>query len=244
MNREIQSILLILIGTATLRISLSDVYLRYVKAGMQPYLVISGAVLLALGIWALIDVVRASPTASASPDPSAESTQEDDHGHSHGLSYMAWMLVLPVIAILVVAPPALGAYSAGRSNATVTASDNGIYSALAPGDPVEVGVTSYASRAIWDDGKTLEGRTVEMTGFVTPDRNGGWWLTRLSMSCCAADALVTKIQVIDAPAPPTDTWVRVVGSWTPGGGTKDDRAIPLIEADSVEEVTAPKNTYE
>lgn len=245
MNREIQSILLILIGTATLRISLSDIYLRYVKEAMQPYLVLAGAVLLILGIWALIDVVRATPTTHESREPHEPSPESDgDHGHSHGLSYMAWMLVLPVIAILVVAPPALGAYSAGRSNATVTAADDGIYSALPPGDPVDVGVTSFASRAIWDDGKTLEGRTVAMTGFVTPDRNGGWWLARLSMSCCAADALVTKVQVLDAAQPPTDTWVRVVGTWTPGGGTRDDRAVPLLVARSVEEIQPPKNTYE
>jgi len=245
-NREIQSILLILIGTATLRISLGDIFLRYVKPAMQPYLIISGAILLILGIWALVDVVRTAPPKAKEAlqgDPDSSDT-DTDHGHSHGLSYMAWMLVLPVVAILVVAPPALGAFSAGRNNATVTAKADGIYSALPPGDPVDVGVTSFASRAIWDDGKTLDGREVAMTGFVTPNPDGGWWLTRLSMSCCAADALVTKVQVLDPPAEAADTWVRVVGTWTPGGGTKDDRAIPLVKASSVQQIQAPKNTYE
>ncbi len=169
-------------------------------------------------------------------------TAGDDHGHTHQLSRMAWMLVLPVVAILVVAPPALGAYSANRGATTVQS--DGLYTALPPGDPVEVSVTSYASRAIWDDGKTLEGRNVEMTGFVTPDPDGGWWLTRLTLSCCAADALVSKIKVLDAPDLPANTWVSVEGSWVPGGGTQDDRAIPFVEVTDVQEVPAPKNTYE
>jgi uncharacterized repeat protein (TIGR03943 family) len=242
-NRDIQGILLILIGTATLRISLGDIYLRYVKAGMQPYLIIAGAVLLVVGIWALIDVVRTTPTTQGPPQADA-ADEDSEHEHSHKLSYMAWMLVLPVVGILVVAPPALGSYTAGRSNATVTATKDGLFSALPPGAPVDVGVTSFASRAIWDDGKTLAGREVAMTGFVTPNPAGGWWLTRLSMSCCAADALVTKVQVVDAPTEAADTWVRVVGTWAPGGGTRDDHAIPLIQATSIRPVQAPKNTYE
>ena len=250
MNREIQSVLLILVGTATLRISLSDIYLRYVKAGMQVYLVAAGSILLILGIWALVDVMRApaktqrSGGPDAGSDPRSESAPTPEQQHSHGLSSMAWMLVLPVFAILVVAPPALGSFSAGRNNATVTATSDGMYSVLPAGDPVDLTMRSFASRAIWDDGKTLAGREVALTGFSTPDPDGGWWLTRLSMSCCAADALVTKVKVLDAQSPPADTWVRVVGTWRPGGGTKNDRAIPTIQATSVDEIQPPKNTYE
>jgi uncharacterized repeat protein (TIGR03943 family) len=105
-------------------------------------------------------------------------------------------------------------------------------------------VSSYVARAVWDDGKTLVDRNVEMTGFVTPDPEGGWWLTRLSMSCCAADAIASKIKALGTSDLPANTWVSVVGRWVPGGGTKTESAVPLVDITSLTEVSQPKNPYE
>jgi hypothetical protein len=41
----------------------------------------------------------------------------DAHGHAHG-NRVAWLLLLPVFAIFLIAPPALGAYAADRATAT------------------------------------------------------------------------------------------------------------------------------
>jgi uncharacterized repeat protein (TIGR03943 family) len=229
MRRDVQAIILVLIGGAILRISLTDVYLNYVKQGMQPYLVASGCILVILGVLALIDIFR------------KHAKSEDEHGH-HG-PRSAWLLLLPVFAIFLIAPPALGAYSAQR-NSTNGTQPSTTAPPLPAGDPVPVLVSSFVTRAVWDDGLTLVDRNVEMTGFVTPDPAGGWWLTRLAISCCAADAIVSKIKTLGTSDLPANTWVTVVGHWVPGGGTKSESAVPLVDITSLTEVAQPKNPYE
>lgn len=227
MNREVQGIIMVLFGSATLRISLGDTYLNYVKEVMQPWLIASGALLVVLGLFTLADAVRRRPG-------------------GHG-PVSAWFLLLPVLTIFLVAPPALGAYTAARdtTNAIPTSTE---LPPLPASDPVEMYVSDYINRAVWYDGQTLEGRTVEITGFATPNPDGGWWLTRLSLACCAADAFAGRIQVINPPEgwadPPANTWMVVTGSWVPGGGTQSDRAIPLLDATSIVQIPQPRNPYD
>lgn len=225
MRRDVQGILLILVGGAILRIALTDTFLNYVKAVMQPWLIVSGAMLVLLGLLALIDTLR----------------HRADHSHA---PRSTWMLLLPVLAIFLIAPGPLGAYSAERSTTNGTQQASAKAPPLPAGDPVEISLSSYVARAVWDDGTTLQGRNVSMTGFVTPDPQGGWMLTRLTMSCCAADALASKVKTVDTADLPANTWVTVVGHWVPGGGTKSDSAVPLIAVTSLEEIPQPKNPYE
>jgi uncharacterized repeat protein (TIGR03943 family) len=248
MRRDVQGILLILLGGAVLRITLGGTFLNYVKEGMSPWLLLSGATLVVLGVFALIDAVRRGRDEEDEPTPHdepGEHAESAGHGHSHGHGpRAAWLLLLPVLAIFLIAPPALGAFAAARDTTNASQPKEAKAPALPPGDPVQISVSDYVGRAVWDDGLTLEGRTVEMTGFVTPDPAGGWWLTRLAIACCAADAIASKIKVVDAPDLPANTWLRVTGSWVPGGGTKSDKAIPLIELTTLDQIQQPKNPYE
>ena len=50
MNKEVQPVVLVLVGAAVLKISLGEAYLRYVKESLQPFLVASGVVLVLLGL--------------------------------------------------------------------------------------------------------------------------------------------------------------------------------------------------
>lgn len=240
--------MLFLVGGALLRISLSDIYLNYVKESMRPWLIASGIVLVLLGLIALIDILRHALTPHDDlhdidePDPH-DPVDESGHSHSHG-PRSAWLLLLPVFAIFLIAPPALGAYAAARDTTNGTKPQTAHAPALPAGDPVTISVSDYVSRAVWDDGITLADRNVQMTGFVTPNPEGGWWLTRLAISCCAADAITSKIQVLNTPDLPANTWVTVTGHWVPGGGTKSDTAIPIVDVSSVEQVPAPENPYE
>ena len=149
-----------------------------------------------------------------------------------------------MLAIFLIAPPALGAYAAARDTTNSAPAQEAKAPPLPPGDPAQVTVAEYVGRAVWDDGLTLVDRTVEMTGFVTPDPAGGWWITRMAVACCAADAIASKVKVLEAPDLPADTWVTITGRWVPGGGTKTDTAIPLVEVLTLEEVPQPKNPYE
>jgi uncharacterized repeat protein (TIGR03943 family) len=237
MTREVQAVILLLFGSATLRISLTDTYLNYVKEVMQPWLIASAIILIVLGVLALLDAFRRKP----------ESADDDGHGHGPGGPRAAWFMLLPVLTIFLVAPPALGAYTASRQivNAIPTSTE---VVPLPPGDPVEIYVSDYINRAVWDDGSTLDGRTVQITGFVTPNPDGGWWLTRLSLACCAADAFAGKIQVVDPPLgwenPPPNIWTVVTGRWIPGGGTNSDDAIPLLAVQDIVQIEQPTNPYD
>ena len=232
MNRDVQSVLLVLVGGAVLRISLGDTYLRYVKEGLQPFLVGSGAVLVVLGLLALF-TRRSAPSGGGA-----------DHGQDHGPA-VAWLLVLPVLAIFLVGPPALGSYAAARdANSIAAPAGESDFPPLPPGDPAPVSLMDYASRAVWDEGRTLTGRTVSLTGFVTPKKQEGWYLTRIALTCCAADGLALKVDVRGAPDLPADTWVEVTGRWVPGGGVRDDEAVPLVEALEVVEIEEPRNPYD
>ena len=244
MTRDVGSIILILIGGALLRITSEDVYLRYVKESLKPWLIASGLILIVLGLLQLADVWRTARRAQASGVPAAQT--------SHPAPRVAWLLVLPILAIFLIAPPALGAFTAQRQSSITTAPDATAQAPPLPaGDPVALALNDYASRAIWDDGKTLVGRNVSMTGFATPAPHGGWYVTRLTLTCCAADATVTKILVLaadpassPASSPATNSWVTVVGHWVPGGGTQSETAIAHVQADTVTAIPAPSNAYE
>ncbi|MFF4270412.1 TIGR03943 family putative permease subunit [Streptomyces sp. NPDC001536] len=237
MRRYGPALLLVLVGAAILRISaFSQLYLRYVQAGLRPYLVVSGAALVLLGI--AMAVVRHS----------ADDDHDDDgehHDHAHHGPRVAWLLTLPALALLLFPPPALGSYSAEREAAQRAAQGVGTFPALPAGDPVELGVGEFASRAIYDSGRSLTGRTVRMTGFVTHGDDGTWYVTRLLVSCCAADATTSKVELRGADPLPADTWVTVTGTWHPEGKLGTDAAWPpVLDTASVKRTRQPADPYE
>ena len=271
MTREVQSVIMVLVGGALLRISLTDVYLRYVKSSMKIWLIISGVLLVVGGLLALMEVLRSHRRESArsrvsaggstddshahgaaidpahllAPDLSdVDSSYDDGHGHGVGGPKSAWLLLLPVFAIFLIAPPALGAFTAARQSSSVQQPKVPAAPPLPPGDPVTTTLSDYAARAVWDEGRTLVGRNIQLTGFVTPNPAGGWYLTRLQLTCCAADAIATKITPQDVKELPANTWVTVVGKWVPGGGTNSDTAIPFIKVTKLTQVPQPTNPYE
>ncbi|WP_405531450.1 TIGR03943 family protein [Streptomyces canus] len=249
MRRYGSCLLLALVGAAVLRISLfSELYLRYVQAGLRPYLVVSGGALVLLG------GVMAVGTAFVRRARDDEEPT-DDHGHGGGHEHghggagprVAWLLTLPALALLLFPPPALGSYSAEREAAQRAAQGVGTFPALPAGDPVELTLREFGSRAIYDSGRSLKGRTVRMTGFVTHGDDGTWYLTRLHVTCCAADATTSKVEVRGAAdgAPPVDTWITVTGTWHPKGELGTDGAWPpVVDASAVRRVREPADPYE
>ncbi len=240
--------LLLLVGAAVLRISLfSDLYLRYVQTGLRPYLIASGMLLGLLGLVTAGMATHAARDGALSADGDAHPDEDaHDHGHSHpGGPRFAWLLTLPAAALLLFPPPALGSYSAAREDAQHAAEGVGAFPALPAGDPVDLSVAAFSSRAIYDSGHSLKGRTVRLTGFVAHADDGIWYVTRLLVSCCAADATTSKVQVRGADAPETDTWVTVTGTWHPKGRLGSSAAWPpLLDARTVRQVAEPSDPYE
>lgn len=79
---------------------------------------------------------------------------------------------------------------------------------------------------------------------MTPRQEGGWYLTRMTLVCCAADARATKIVVRGVAAPPADAWVSVTGRHAPSADADPEKALAVLTADSVTPVPAPAETYE
>ncbi|GAA2511592.1 TIGR03943 family putative permease subunit [Streptomyces gobitricini] len=260
MRRHIQAALLLLTGAAVLHISvLSQVYLRYVKEGLRPFLIASAVLLLVLGV---VGAVRDGLPFAARRDSGGGmdgghadgdggvdgGCHGDGDGHGHGSGpRVAWLLFLPVLGLLLYAPPALGSYTAAREtdNAVARVSE---FHRLPDADPAPLALSGFIARVQQDRDRSLAGRTVLMTGFVTPakDRAGGWYLTRLVVSCCAADSRSLRVRVHGAPAPPADTWVTVTGTWHPGGGGKLGTATASVAVDArtVDRVPEPVNPYQ
>jgi len=254
MTPRTQGTILVLLGVVLLRLALFGEYLNYVRAAMRPFLLATAVLLVALGV---VEVVRggwASVTAPADEDwrrqyveGFAESdAAENEQGHDDEPHPGAWLLCIPAFLVLLVPPPALGSYMSARAAATVRPPPaNTVFHAL-PAGLVQLSVRDYAQRAVWDDGRTLRGRTISLTGFVTPGGAGAWYVTRLQVRCCAADALPTMVEIhTDVAPPPTrDTWVTVTGSWLPSTDPVPSRAVPRMAATSVREVRQPGDPYE
>jgi uncharacterized repeat protein (TIGR03943 family) len=237
-NRQAQAVVLLLVGGAILRASFTDLYLRYVKAGLQPFLIASGILLVVAAAATLWFELRGKASHGAARD--------EHDGHAHREPAVAWLLVLPVFALLLVAPPALGSYAANRAGTALQETSD--FPPLPDGDPVKVGLVDYATRAVYDEGKSLAGRRVQLTGFVMIGHDGAPYLARMTLSCCAADARPVKIG-LDGQVPTglaADNWLEVVGKYTTRS-TKDDvndGVIPYVEIEESRRIDAPTNQYE
>jgi uncharacterized repeat protein (TIGR03943 family) len=229
-NRTARALVLTAIGGVALRVGVTDEYANYVNGWMRWPLVVSGVLLIGLALLVILTALV-----------------RDDHEHDHDPASrtVPWLLLLPVVVGFVIRPPELGAYVAERRANQVDArtySDPAVVGLDETGENV-LRISDFVARATYDDGASLDGVTVRLTGFVSTDRGGGWYVTRVAISCCAADAAAFRVRVDDADEPPKDQWVDVVGTWVDGTGT-DVGGTPVIAADEVTFVDRPKRPYE
>ncbi|MER7165253.1 TIGR03943 family protein [Micromonospora sp. NPDC000207] len=247
MNRQAQAVILLLFGGAVVRAGVTDLHLRYVKAGLQPFLVAAGLALVAAAVMTLWYELRPLlPRRVSTPARSVTEVSADDHTHHE--PRVGWLLLLPVLGLLLVAPPPLGSYSVSRAGTTVAADGLSDYPTLPPGDPVRITVLDYASRALFEAGESIGDRRVQLTGFVVTGPDGQPILARMVLSCCAADGRPVKLGLTgQVPAGlPDDTWVEVVGRYTDriGRDPVNDAEIPFVDVETWREVPAPKQPYE
>ncbi|MFJ3898562.1 TIGR03943 family putative permease subunit [Streptomyces sp. NPDC090083] len=235
MRRPLQVTLLVLSGLGLLHASLfTDLCLRYVKPGMRPMLVASGFLLILLGIAEAWSRARQNPHA------------EDDHpGHSHSrVPRVAWLLFLPALSLLFYAPPALGAYTASRADTKAVPVQDG-FDPLPATSPLPMTLTDFTTRVQQDRTRVIKGRTVQMTGFVTPHKGAEYWdLTRIMISCCAADAQSIKVRVYGIPALSANTWVTITGTWHASGTLGTSSAAASLDGVTVQKVAKPVNAYQ
>jgi uncharacterized repeat protein (TIGR03943 family) len=258
-SKPVQPLLLLLTGAALLRITLgSDVYLRYVKEGLWPLLALSGVLLVGLGIAGLVSLVadrlrqpvmQLRHDADGRPywhDPARDAPGRGHghghgHAHGHGAPRVAWLLAVPAVSLLFFAPPALGSYTAARDGASA-APEMTAYAELKDEPTVPLRMGEFIGRTVHDTW-SVRGRKVKVMGFVAPgSRPETWYLSRLTVNCCAADARPMRIEIHGAAAPPTDSWAEVTGLWRPTDVDPDD-PLPQLDAGEVTPVSPPRNPY-
>ncbi|WP_019069565.1 TIGR03943 family putative permease subunit [Streptomyces hokutonensis] len=232
MKRTAQIALLILTGLGLLHTALfTDLYLRYVKEGLRPLLIVSGVLLLLLGL------------AHAAFDHDTGAKEDHDHGHDHSTApRIAWLLFLPALSLLLYAPPALGAYTAAHAGSETVKQQKG-FAALPATSPLPMTLTDFTTRVQQDKERAIRGRTVEMTGFVTPGQGGAWDLTRIIFTCCAADAQTVKIRMYGTPAPPANTWLAVTGTWHTQGALGTKSAAAALDVHGTRPIAQPVNAF-
>ncbi|MDT0533311.1 TIGR03943 family protein [Micromonospora sp. DSM 115977] len=279
MNRQAQAVVLLLLGGAVVRASLTDLHLRYVKEGLRPFLIAAGLLLVAAAVMTLFyelrPLLRRTPAGDhdgpaggwrprRAPAPDAPGDGDGGHdgdghegdgghgghdGHGHREPRVGWLLILPVLGLLLVAPPALGSYAAGQAGTAVTTRQQpSDYPPLPAGDPVRVAVLDYASRALFDQGTSIGERRVQLTGFVTTGPDGRPLLARMVLSCCAADGRPVKLGLTGA-APDglaDDTWIEVTGRYSDriARDPVNDAEIPYLDVESWRQVPVPRQQYE
>jgi uncharacterized repeat protein (TIGR03943 family) len=227
--RQAHAILMLLLGVTVLRTAFTDVYLRYVKEGLRPLLIGVGVLL----------VVAAAATfwyEWRQPPP------EEEHREPR----VSWLLALPVLALILVAPPALGAYTVDRAGTAIQQPAG--FPALPAGDPVALTVGEYATRAVYDHGRSLAGRSVRVTGFVTLGKGGEPMLARLTLNCCAGDAQPIKVGLegkVPAGLRP-NAWLEVTGAFSARRATDpiNGGPIPYLSVTAAKPVPEPRNPYE
>src|SRR5205807_8215007 len=117
-SEEVGSTTVLLVGALLVRLAAGGAYARYVRVGMGPWLLIAGILLVVLGA---AGVIRALVRPAAS----------DGHREHAG-----WLLLAPVVALLMVTPPALGSFGVDRSTVVAVGSGGRTFASLPGGTPV------------------------------------------------------------------------------------------------------------
>jgi uncharacterized repeat protein (TIGR03943 family) len=222
---DTSNVLLVLVGSALLKLTMTGTYLRYVKPSANPWLLAAGTVMILLAVASIIRDLRGDAT-----------------GHTHR-ARGAWLLVLPVLTIFLVAPPALGADSVLRAGTAVP--PNTALPPLPRRGVVPLTMSDLITRTVWDGTHSLDGRTVTVTGFVV-HHDGADYVARLVITCCAADATPMKVALTGhlASALPDNQWVAVTGRVRPGSAVAADAYTPTFAVTSLHTVDQPADPYE
>jgi uncharacterized repeat protein (TIGR03943 family) len=224
----------LLVGAVLLRLTVTDTYRRYVRPEMGIWLTIAGIAVIALGLFTLVTALRARRSTE-------QPEHEHDHEHTHGIG-VGWLLLAPIAALLLVAPPTLGSYGVSRAASVDIKAGKTVFDRLERATrPHAMTLLEYNQRSFDHGGASFNGSTVQLTGFVAADETGAFRLARYQIACCAADAIpvVVRVTGTSGDPPPIDQWVTVTGTFQRGEGE-----LPQLAATSVVEITAPEDPYE
>lgn len=265
MSKETQSVVIALLGVLLISITASGRYTSYVKPGLGPLLIVSGVVLILIGVISLIRTIlqdhrgHVASGAGITEHPGVDSDDPEHmvHGHHHDRSRAPWLLLAPVLVLMLLTPAALGADAVAQfassqpATGSADSSTNSgnprarMYPDL-PDDTTELSLQDFVLRAVYDAGHSVTVRPVAVTGFIAgagTDRAEGYTIARFGISCCAADANPFRIYVQDIAPFPENTWVTAVVSAVPASATMANGYVPEVLLHSIQPTTQPEDPY-
>ena len=227
----------IIVGAVLLRLSTTGIYERYVRVGMGIWLEIAGVLVVALGAIMLVRALRRP--APAREHEHVDGSHDDEHEHGVGVG---WLLLAPIAALLLVAPPTLGSFGVDRGATVDVRKGAPIFAPIRhQSGAIDMTLLEYGQRSFDHAGASFNGANVRLTGFVAGGATGGFRLARYQIACCAADAIPVVVNVANTAgeSPGRDGWVTVTGRFEkPVGET------PVLRATSVAQIPAPEDPYE
>lgn len=231
MRRETENTLLLIVGIALVMVTITGAYTRYVKPAMLPWLAISAAVVIVLALAAIVRDVRGGGD-----------HEHVGHVHRNGI---VWLLVLPVVLLIFVVPPALSARAAAPAAVTVTEARS--FPPLPAGSAPMVSLPKVLMRVAVGKVGGLDGKQITTTGFTMRDGDRVD-LAKIVIICCAADAQLARLHLsgpaaASAAALPENTWLRVEGTVPAGQTYSGTASIPTLEVSSIARIDPPANTY-
>jgi uncharacterized repeat protein (TIGR03943 family) len=231
-RRETENTLLLIVGIALVMVTVTGAYTRYVKPVMLPWLAISSAVVIGLALVAIVRDIRGG------------GADHDHAGHVHR-NGIVWLLVLPVVLLIFVVPPALSARAAAPVAVTVTGARS--FPPLPAGVAPSLSLPEVLMRVAVGKVGGLDGKQITTTGFTMRDGDRVD-LAKIVIICCAADAQLARLHLsgpaaASAAALPENTWLRVEGTVPAGQTYSGTSSIPTLEVSSITRIDPPANTY-
>jgi putative membrane protein len=175
---------------------------------------------------------------------------EHDHDHTSAPVNLLIMLIPLLVGILIPARP-LGSATVSTKGLTtsspiINSQSGNSQLVLLPEERTIVGwVTLFYYE---EDIDQYIGEQASVIGFVYFDEdlpNGQFFVSRIILSCCAADGYAVAM-IVDWPNAASlkqDTWVRVTGPVEKALFADDPQVLPLIRAEMVEIVPQPDQPY-
>ena len=255
MTRDDGGMLVTAVGIFALVVGLTDIINRYLRPSMAKWLVLSGIVLVVLGVAILLTGWWDRQRASAEGDPH----EGHDHGHGRRFSRIGWLLAAPIVFAIVVNPGALGSYAVGRqTNARDLASldfdlEEHLRSHTYGGQAAELNISQVLIAVDDANQEALLAETpVRLEGFVVnqdlpADR---FLLARILVGCCAGDGTPLAVEMAGYDGPPLDDdqWVRVTATLdlaaTEAKRTAGEKyAEAVFEVENLEKIGVPTEPY-
>ncbi|MBU8832777.1 TIGR03943 family putative permease subunit [Mycolicibacterium goodii] len=236
MSRETENALLLLIGVSTAIITVTGSYTRYVKPSLLPFLAATAGLLIALALVAIVRDIRRGGHGDDDSD-------NQDHSHRRGV---AWLLLIPIVLLAFVAPPAIRPDAA---SVTEVADDSvrRPFPPLPEGHAPEISLPDVLIRIAQDSAATLDGRTITVTGFTMRDGDH-IDLARIVIICCAADAQLARIRLAGPAAAqavtyPENSWIKVEGTVAAAQDDSTRRTLPTMTAVRLSRIDPPPHPY-